>query len=187
MLNAQLDRLPGIIEAMRAERNQVLAGTVHLAEWGLKPAPMRSADFDCATQLIYNLPTAQDAACFADLFPCVIAGKTGRHTYVEWDQILLHQGAAHPLMNPYKMPANEPCRRVCTKHACPGSLAILNRTVMIAMNPRHTQSEISDTIASIDTAARATFGQVERDHAKVAGAAPVDTRKFDITENEQVR
>ena len=41
----------------------------------------------------------------------MIAGKTGRHTYTEWDQILFGAGAAHPAMNPYNMPANAECRQ----------------------------------------------------------------------------
>ena len=37
MLNVQLDRLDGIIEAMRAEKKKVLAGTRHLGNLGLTP------------------------------------------------------------------------------------------------------------------------------------------------------
>ena len=36
MLNVQLDRLDGMIEAMRAEKKKVLAGTRHLGNLGLK-------------------------------------------------------------------------------------------------------------------------------------------------------
>jgi len=28
----------------------------------------------------------------------VMAGRTGRHNYTEWDQILMGAGAAHPAM-----------------------------------------------------------------------------------------
>jgi histidinol-phosphate/aromatic aminotransferase/cobyric acid decarboxylase-like protein len=37
------------------------------------------------------------------------------HTYTEWDQVLIGAGAAHPLMNPYTMPANAECRRTYSK------------------------------------------------------------------------
>ena len=37
MLNAQLDRLDGMIEAMHMEKNRILAGTSHLGNLGLRP------------------------------------------------------------------------------------------------------------------------------------------------------
>ena len=62
---------------------------------------MNSPDHDCATQVMYTLPSAEAASRFVEIFPSVIAGKTGRHTYTEWDQVLMGAGAAHPAMNPY--------------------------------------------------------------------------------------
>ena len=118
MLNVQLDRLPGMIEAMRAEKKRILAATAQLGNLGLKPSPMNSPDHDCAAQVMYLLPTAADADRFVKVFPSVIAGKTGRHNYTEWDQILLGEGAAHPAMDPYKMPENEACRRSYSKDMC---------------------------------------------------------------------
>ena len=54
MLNVQLDRLDGMIEAMRAEKKQILAGTASLGNLGLKPAPMNSPDHDCSAQVMYT-------------------------------------------------------------------------------------------------------------------------------------
>ncbi|MFO1144904.1 MAG: aminotransferase class I/II-fold pyridoxal phosphate-dependent enzyme, partial [Amaricoccus sp.] len=89
MLNVQLDRLPGMIGAMRGEKQRILAATRSLDNVGLKPAPMNSPDHDCATQVMYTMPTAAAAKRFAEICPSVIAGKTGRHTYTEWDQVLI--------------------------------------------------------------------------------------------------
>ena len=50
---------------------------------------MNSPDHDCATQVMYLLPTEEAAARFTELQPSVIAGKTGRHTYTQWDQVLI--------------------------------------------------------------------------------------------------
>ena len=61
MLNVQLDRLPGMIEAMRAEKQQILAGTAQLGNLGLRPAPINSPDHDCAAQVMYSLPSAEAA------------------------------------------------------------------------------------------------------------------------------
>ena len=96
MLNVQLDRLDGMIAAMRAEKKRILAGTASLGNLGLRPAPMNSPDHDCATQVMYTLPSAEAAARFTGIFPSVIAGKTGRHTYTEWDQVLIGRGRGAP-------------------------------------------------------------------------------------------
>ena len=95
MLNVQLDRIDGMIQAMRAEKRKILRGTAQLGNIGLQPSPVNSPDHDCAPQVMYTLPSAEAAARFVKIFPSVIAGKTGRHTYTEWDQILL--GAGGPI------------------------------------------------------------------------------------------
>jgi dTDP-4-amino-4,6-dideoxygalactose transaminase len=98
MLNVQLDRIDGIIEAMRKERAQILQATRHLGNLGLKASPMNSPDHDCGAQLMYSLPDAEAAAGFAKLVPGVVASKTGRHTFPQWDQVLMHEGAHHPAL-----------------------------------------------------------------------------------------
>ena len=84
MLNVQLDRLPGMIEAMRSERQRILEGTKNLGNLGPKPAPMNSPDHDCATHALYTIPSEDIARKFIEVMPSVIAGKTGRHNYTEW-------------------------------------------------------------------------------------------------------
>ena len=79
---------------------------------------MNSPDDDCATQVMYTMPTAAAAKRFSEIFPSVIAGKTGRHTYTEWDQVLIGAGAAHPAMNPYLMPANQGLRITYSRDQC---------------------------------------------------------------------
>ncbi|HLW92416.1 MAG TPA: DegT/DnrJ/EryC1/StrS family aminotransferase, partial [Roseiarcus sp.] len=75
MLNVQLDRLDGMIAAMRAEKKQILEETRSLGNLGLKPTPMNSPDHDCSAQVMYTLPSAETAKRFVELFPSVIAGK----------------------------------------------------------------------------------------------------------------
>ncbi len=146
MMNVQLDRIDPMIAAMRSERDRILAGVAQLGNLGLKAAPLHSPEHDCATQVILTLPSAHDAKAFTRTFPSVIAGETGRHTYTEWDQVLMGAGAAHPLMNPYNMPANAECRRSYTKDMCARSLEILSRTVLVATHPLHTAADIDDII-----------------------------------------
>lgn len=180
MLNVQLDRLPGIISAMRAEKKQILEGTSRLANLGMRQTPMNSPDHDCAAHVMYTMPSAGHAQTFAEVFPSVIAGKTGRHSYPEWDQVLMCAGASHPGLNPYEMPQNSDCRREYSKDMCAGSLEILDRTVLVPMHPEHTQQQIDETIHNIDAAARVALDGLARDDVDIRNAAVVDAQKFDI-------
>jgi dTDP-4-amino-4,6-dideoxygalactose transaminase len=179
ILNVQLDRIDGVIEAMRRERDAILAGIGPAVSMGLRLAPLNSKEFDCATNVFLTLPSTQAAETFAATFPSVIAGKTGRHTYTEWDQVLMGAGAAHPLMNPYNMPANAECRRTYSRDMCAKSLDILNRTILVPTNPEHTKQEIEDAIHNINEAARVAVGRARKDEVDVRNAAPVDVIKYD--------
>jgi hypothetical protein len=132
---------------------------------------------------MYSLPSAEAAQDFAKIFPSVIAGKTGRHNYTEWDQILSGEGAAHPAMNPYNMPANAECRRSYSKDMCANSLEILNRTIMVAMHPAHSQQNINDMIHNIGIAARVALGGMKLEEADLRQNQPVDRQKFDMKED----
>jgi dTDP-4-amino-4,6-dideoxygalactose transaminase len=180
MLNVQLDRIDGMIQAMRAEKRKILKGTAQLGNIGLRPTPMNSPDHDCSTQVMYTMPSAEAASRFVKIFPSVIAGKTGRHTYTEWDQVLMGAGAAHPAMNPYNMPANAECRRTYSKDQCARSLEILNRTVMVATHPEHTEQETADIIHNINAAARVALGGMKLEEADIRRTAPIEAQKFDL-------
>ncbi|HWF77464.1 MAG TPA: DegT/DnrJ/EryC1/StrS family aminotransferase [Caulobacteraceae bacterium] len=180
MLNVQLDRLDGMIAAMRAEKRQVLEGTRHLGNLGLRQTPMNSPDDDCATQVMFSLPSAEAAGRFAQLAPGVVVGRTGRHNYTEWDQVLMGAGAGHPAMNPFTMPANAECRKTYAKDMCAKSLEILDRTVMIATHPDHTDAEIADLIHNIDVAARVALGAAHLEDEALRATQGVDAQKFDL-------
>lgn len=179
VLNVQLDRLDGMISAMRAEKRQILSGTEAFGNLGLRPSPMNSAAHDCATHVMYSLPSADAAQRFTRIFPSVIAGKTGRHTYTEWDQVLIGAGAAHPAMNPYLMPANAKCRKTYTADMCARSLEILDRTVMVPTNPEHSENQIADIIHNIGIASRVALGGMSLDEADMRNIIPIDVQKFD--------
>jgi dTDP-4-amino-4,6-dideoxygalactose transaminase len=180
MLNVQLDRLDGMVAAMRIEKKAILAGTASLDNLGLRAAPMNSPGHDCATQVMYTLPSADAANHFVQIFPSVIAGKTGRHTYTEWDQVLMGAGAAHPAMNPYLMPENAECRRTYSRDMCARSLEILNRTVMVATHPHHSRQDTDDIIHNIGSAARIVFTGLSEEEAGLRNLKPVDAQKFDM-------
>ena len=129
---------------------------------------------------MYTLPSAEAASQFAKTFPSVVVGKTGRHTYTEWDQVLMGIGAAHPAMNPYLMPANAECRKAYSKDMCARSLEILNRTVMVATHPEHSERDIADIVHNIGVAARVVLGGLAADQAELRNTKPVDAQRFDL-------
>jgi dTDP-4-amino-4,6-dideoxygalactose transaminase len=180
VLNVQLDRLDGIIQALRRERDTILNGIRELESLGLRAAPLNSREYDCGANVFLTLPTSDAADVFVKTFPSVIAGRTGRHTYTEWDQVLMGAGAAHPLMNPYNMPANAECRRSYSRDMCARSLAILYRTVLVPTHPSHTAQETADIIHNIKAATRVALGHVKSAAADVRNAAAVDATKYDL-------
>lgn len=127
---------------------------------------------------MFTMPSAAQAQTFTEIFPSVIAGKTGRHTYKERDQVLMGAGAAHPAMNPYDMPQNAGCRRTYSKGMCADSLDILNRTILVPTHAEHTSQQIDETIHNIGAAARVALDDMPRDDVDIRNAAPVDAGKF---------
>ena len=180
LLNVQLDRLDGMVTAMRAERDAILARTESLGNLGLKPSPLNSVADDCGTQVFFSLPSAQAASRFSSLFSSVVAGHTGRHNYTEWDQVLMGAGAAHPALNPFNMPQNAECRRHYAPDMCARSLEILNRTVMVPTHPEHGTREIEDTIHNINAAAHIALADLPTEDAAFRRTVLLDTQKFDL-------
>ena len=150
MLNAQLDQIGAMIEAMRGQKVRILRET---AETGLTPAPVHSLDYECGTHVMWQLPTEAQADAFVAKAGGMICGKTGRHVYTEWDQIFAHKGAHHPDLNPYNLPANGECRKDYTKDMCAASLDILNRTVSVSTHPDRTDDDVTAQIERIRAAA----------------------------------
>lgn len=182
ILNVQLDRIEGIVTALRRERDTILNGIKDLAGLGLRQAPLNSREFDCGANVFLTLPDASAAQVFTQTYPSVIAGKTGRHTYTEWDQVLMGAGAAHPLMNPYTMLANAECRRTYSRDMCARSLDILNRTILVPTHPLHTAKEAENIIHNIKAATRVALGGLKREEADVRAAEAVDATKYDLKE-----
>jgi dTDP-4-amino-4,6-dideoxygalactose transaminase len=180
LLNVQLDRLDGMVTAMRRERDTILSRTESLGNLGLKPAPLHSPTDDCGAQVLYTLPSADVASRFSSFFPSVVAGKTGRHNYTEWDQVLMGEGAAHAAMNPFNLPQNAECRRTYSKDMCARSLEILDRTVMIPTHPEHGPRDIEDIVHNIHAAANVVLAALSVEEANFRETAPLEVQKFDL-------
>ena len=157
MLNAQFDQVPALLRKLRGIKGRILRATNPLGKIGLTPAKANDLKGECATNLLYQLPTAAAAASLAAAIGACVAGNTGRHTYTEWDPVLTHQGSFHPAMNPYNMPQNKRCRMKYSKDMCPRSLDILSRTVLKGLYHGWTGEQVAATIATIKTAAKAAL------------------------------
>lgn len=83
-------------------------------------------------------------------------------------------------MNPYTLPANAACRTTYPADLCQRSLDILNRTVMVATHPHHSQAEIDDIVHNITAAARIAFGEIPAEDAALRNLKAVDAQKFDM-------
>ena len=154
MMNAQLDRIDGMIRAMRRQKKRVLAET---ADCGLVPIRAHSPDHECGSHVMYTLPAAEKADGFAARTGGTVAGKTGRHVYTEWDPIFAGRGAHHPALDPFKLPANRRCRKTYTKGMCARSLDILNRTVMLGNHPDNRRADVTAMIRKVRDAARSVL------------------------------
>ena len=178
LLNVQLKRLPGMIKKMRAERNTILSSTLNLSNMGIKHSPLNSKNYDCGNYVFFKFNNTLDAEKFTSIFPAPIAGKTGRHNYTEWDQILLKEGSFHQSLNPYKLSQNKKCRMNYNKNMCKSSLEILDKTIMIPTDPKNTKKDINNTIRNIK---RAALAYINKEHIKIKQKA-IDKGKFDYSE-----
>ena len=178
VLNVQLKRLPGMIKKMRSERDKILSSTKNLSNMGIKHSLLNSKNYDCGNYVFFKFNTNLDAKNFTSIFPAPIAGKTGRHNYTEWDQILLKEGSFHQSLNPYKLSENKKCRMTYSKDMCKSSLEILNKTIMIPTDPKNKNKDTNNTIRNIKKAALA---YVNNENIKIKQKS-IDIGKFDYNE-----
>lgn len=151
MMNAQLDRLDGMIKALRRQKKRILKET---ADTGLVPIQANSLDHECGSHVMYTLPTTEQADAFASAVGGTVTGKTGRHVYTEWDQLFAHRGAHHPALDPFKLAENRDCRMDYARDMCSRSLDLLNRTVMVGNHPDRKRAEVTALIRKIKAAAK---------------------------------
>ena len=136
---------------------------------------MNSPDHDCATQVMYSLPSAEAARALRELLPerdrrqdrpphlhRVGPGADGRRR-------------RHPAMNPFNMPANAECRKPTRRICARSSLEILDRTVMVATHPDHTAAGHRGHLHNIGVAARVALDAIPTERlisARPAGRRP---------------
>jgi len=151
ILNAQLDRIRSMMRRLRRQKERILRET---ASSSLTPSPVNNPEGQCASTVMYLLDTPDAADRFAATAGGAVVGKTGRHTYTEWEPILTKRGSHHPAMDPFRLPANRRCRKRYARNVCSPSLKILARTVMIGLHPANTAAQVDRMIGRINRAAK---------------------------------
>lgn len=159
MLNAQLDRLPGLLSRMNRIKRRI-----HGALRGhpiCPAAPVHDLAGDCGKVVILRLESHQRALRLGDAlgakgFWCGTwfrSLESDRHIYQNWWPILNKRGHIDPRQDPYKTTPNGRAIRY-SKDMCPRTLDLLGRSVVIHIQPDWSPRRVDEVIRLVDTTAR---------------------------------
>ncbi len=157
ILNVQLRRLDRMLARMRDQKKALVeAGEAA----GLTSIRNHSLDHECGTHAGFLFETEERARAFSAELGRRGVGSfrpvdTGRHVYTRWEPILRQQGAHHPALDPFKIPANRKCRVSYSRDMCARSLDILGRAVLVPCHPDHRKPRIEAMIRELEAAATA--------------------------------
>ena len=157
ILNVQLRRLDRMLARMRDQKKALVeAGEAA----GLTSIRNHSLDHECGTHAGFLFDTPERARAFSAELGRRGVGSfrpvdTGRHVYTRWEPILRQQGAHHPALDPFKIPANRKCRVSYSRDMCARSLDILGRAVLVPCHPDHRKPRIEAMIRELEAAATA--------------------------------
>ena len=108
---------------------------------GFDYPPCNDDEGDSAIAITFRFDTVEKCQAFAEKIGATIPGFTGKHVYNDWKPILEKRGAAHPLMDPFKMECNKHIEY--SEDMCQKSLEIMKRCAHIFMDPDWTQDDIN--------------------------------------------
>lgn len=150
MLNAQLDRLDGILSDLRRNKRYMMNALADVATI----APSHDIEGDCGVTIPLRFESEEAARRFATAEGVygVLPIDTGRHIYTHWTPIMEMRGALHPLMDPFKMEANRDILPDYRADMCPASLDLLARTVYIAIDPNADEAALGARLAALKAA-----------------------------------
>jgi len=155
ILNAQLERIDGMLSVMRGHKGVLLEAA---GKAGLAQIKDNSPDYGCGTTIGVNFPTEDEARGFSNRLKekgvaNFLPMDTGRHVYTRWDPIMRKQGAHHPALDPFKLKENQGAQMDYTADMCQDSLDIMNRTVLMGMHPDNAAQRIEEMATAIAAAA----------------------------------
>jgi dTDP-4-amino-4,6-dideoxygalactose transaminase len=155
ILNAQLIRLEPMLKKMRRQKQRL---TVAGEKAGLQSIVNHSIEDECGTHAGFLFETEKQARAFrGNLAQAKVSSflpmDTGRHVYTRWEPIMREQGAHHPALDPFKIPANRKAKIRYSPDMCASSLDILSRAVLVPTHPDHKADEVRHMLATIRAAA----------------------------------
>jgi len=155
VLNVQRQRIKGMLDVMRKHKKELLQVGV---DAGLNSIKNNSIDYECGTHLGFKFAGEEEARAFSDQLKAQGVGNflpmdTGRHVYTRWEPIMRYQGAHHPALDPFKLPANKKARIKYSENMCKKSLKILSRSVLVPMHPNNTKARVGKMATAIRAAA----------------------------------
>ena len=147
VLNVQLDRLDGILADLRKNKKYLMEQLKDVCKF----IPTNDPEGDCGTTLALQFDTVEAAVAFTSH----MGGRpidTGKHVYKNWDSIIQKRGALHPLMDPFKMEANQGIIPDYHENMCPKTLELLSKVVYLNVYADTTREQLDEQIAQIRAA-----------------------------------
>lgn len=150
VLNVQLDRLDGILSDLRKNKKYMMEQLADACAF----IPSNDINGDCGTTLAFKFETEEKARAFATAEGIMgtLPIDTGKHVYKHWTPIMEKRGAFHPLMDPFKMKANQHIVPDYHENMCPETLNKLSKVVYVGIQPDHTKELLDEKIALIKKA-----------------------------------
>lgn len=137
ILRQQFKKLDGIVRDLKKNKALLMEA---LGD-GFDYVPCNDDEGDSAIAISFRFDNEEKCKAFADKIGATIPGYTGKHVYNDWKPILEKKGAAHPLMDPFKMDVNKHIQY--SEDMCEKSLKIMKKCAHIFNNPDWTIEEIN--------------------------------------------
>jgi len=133
VLKVQLSRLDGILSDLRRNKKYVMDAMADCCRF----IPSNDIEGDCGTTLAFAFDTEAEARRFATLegIGGTLPIDTGKHVYTHWTPVLEKRGAFHPLMDPFKMAANQDIIPDYRPDCCTATLDRLSKVVYVGVDP----------------------------------------------------
>ena len=146
ILREQLKRLDGIIADLRKNKQLLKDLLADKFEF----APVNDEKGDCGLVLVLRFKTAEETKVFAEKAKLSIPANMGKHVYNDWAAIKNRKGAAHPLMDPFKMEVNK--NFYYSEDMCPKSLDYLSRAAIVYIDPDWTEEDVKNVAQDLISA-----------------------------------
>ncbi len=150
----QMGRMDGIIADLRRMRRAVEKAFAGVKS--VRVAPSNDPDGDCGVVVAFRMADEAKARAFRGA-PGVggyVGIDHGKHVYTQWAPLREKRIMHCKAMNPFFFRENRGLRMDYSDSACPRTLALLRRTVFVALSPDWTAAQLKEKIAALRAAAK---------------------------------